>query len=158
MTDWFETLFGFVETSPEVVRENIELHDGCLRSKINGKSYHIGQLTTPSLQELRLAAREVSTSHQGRLTLQNVTGDIRSFHCKPSNANALFQVASQFNLLEMVDPNVAPEQGVTGYMFDFTQGPVCAIAAGAATVYRNYFVKVEGKLRQETGKRHILWP
>jgi hypothetical protein len=148
MTDWFETLFGFVETSPEVVRGNIELHGDSLRSKVNGKSYKIGQLTTPSLQELRIVAKEASVSHQGRLALANVIGDVRRIHCEPSNSNAIFQVASQFNLLEMVDSDVTPEEGVTGYAFDQTQGPVCAIAAGAATVYRNYFAEVGGKIGQ----------
>ena len=31
---------------------------------------------------------------------------------------------------------------------DRTQGPACAIAAGAATVYRNYFVEVNGNIGQ----------
>ena len=42
----------------------------------------------------------------------------------------------------MTGPEVAPEDGVTRYAHDRTQGPACAIAAGAATVYRNYFVPV----------------
>jgi hypothetical protein len=53
--------------------------------------------------------------------------------------DALFQVASQFNALEMTGPTVTPEDGVTRYEHDPTQGPACAIAAGAATIYRNYF-------------------
>jgi hypothetical protein len=53
-------------------------------------------------------------------------------------------VASQFNLLEMVSPTITPEQGVTRYQHDHTQGPACAIAAGAATIYRNYFAPVDG--------------
>ena len=148
MTNWFEKLFGFIEESPELVRENIELHEDSLRSKENGRSYKIGQLTIPSLQELRKSAEELSVSHEERLTLKNVTGDVRSLHCEPNNANALFQVASQFNLLEMVNPNVTPEQGVSRYEFDPTQGPACAIATGAATVYRNYFVEVGGETGQ----------
>jgi hypothetical protein len=68
-----------------------------------------------------------------------VTGDVRQMHRSPENAGALFQVASQFNLLEMTSYNVTPEQGVTRYKDDHTQGPACAIAAGAATIYRNYF-------------------
>jgi hypothetical protein len=63
-------------------------------------------------------------------------------HQAPENAGALFQVASQFNLLEMVSPRVTPEDGVTRYQHDRTQGPACAIAAGAATIYRNYFAPV----------------
>ncbi len=73
-----------------------------------------------------------------------VTGDVRHMHQSPENAGALFQVASQFNLLEMIRPGVTPEEGVTRYQHDGTQGPACAIAAGAATIYRNYFAPVGG--------------
>ncbi len=66
----------------------------------------------------------------------------------PSNANALFQVASQFNLLEMVSPSVTPEEGVGIYENDRTQGPACAVACGAGTIYRNYFAPVNGKIGQ----------
>jgi hypothetical protein len=60
----------------------------------------------------------------------------------------LFQVASQFNLLEMTGPGITPEDGVTRYAGDHTQGPACAIAAGAATIYRNYFAPVGGESGQ----------
>ncbi len=62
----------------------------------------------------------------------------------------MFQVASQFNLLEMTSPNVIPEDGVGIYERDFSQGPACAIAAGAGTIYRNYFVKVNGQIGQSS--------
>jgi hypothetical protein len=71
----------------------------------------------------------------------------------PENAGALFQVASQLNLLEMVSPEVTPEQGVTRYQHDHTQGPACAIAAGAATIYRNYFVPLNGSHGQDTKRQ-----
>ena len=48
----------------------------------------------------------------------------------------------------MVGPEVTPEQGVTRYQTDATQGPACAISAGAATVYRNYFATVGGSIGQ----------
>ncbi len=69
-------------------------------------------------------------------------------HRSPENVGALFQVASQFNPLEMVSPDVTPEHGVTRYQSDPTQGPACAIAAGAATIYRNYFALVDGSQGQ----------
>jgi hypothetical protein len=72
----------------------------------------------------------------------------------PEYAGALFQVASQFNLLEMVSPEVTPEQGVTRYQHDKTQGPACAIAAGAATIYRDYFVPV-GDAVGQTSERQL---
>ena len=49
----------------------------------------------------------------------------------------------------MIHSNATPEDGITGYVFDHTQGPACALACAASTVWRNYFVTVEG----ETGQR-----
>jgi hypothetical protein len=56
------------------------------------------------------------------------------------NLGATFQAASQFNCLEFASPDCTPENGVTSYMHDRTQGPACALACAAGTVYRNYFV------------------
>jgi hypothetical protein len=110
---------------------------------VNGKSYDIGTLELVSLQTLRDRAG-AGRGLPGRLKVSLVRGDVRKMHQDPENFGALFQVASQFNLLEMTSPTVTPEQGVTRYEHDGTQGPACAIAAGAATIYRNYFAKVDG--------------
>ena len=72
-------------------------------------------------------------------------GDVRTLHRDPACEGALFQVASQFNLLQRVHERITPEDGVARYQADRTQGPACAIAAGAATVYRNDFVPVDGQ-------------
>lgn len=74
--------------------------------------------------------------------------DIQELHATHSNSGALFQVASQFNLLEMVSPDMTPEHGLGIYQNDFTQGPACAIAAGAGTIYRNYFAPTNGMIGQ----------
>jgi hypothetical protein len=58
----------------------------------------------------------------------------------------VFQVASQFNLLEMVSPDVTPEDGVDRYEADATQGPACAIACGAGTIYRKALGNGDGRL------------
>jgi hypothetical protein len=73
---------------------------------------------------------------------------VQHLHLNRANENAVFQVASQFNLLEMTSPRVTPECGVGIYEHDFTQGPACAIAAGAGTIYRNYFVDINGRIGQ----------
>jgi hypothetical protein len=67
---------------------------------------------------------------------------------------ALFQAASQFNLLEMLHEEITPEHGVAGYVHDPTQGPACAIAAGAGTIWRNYLVDLPGG-RGQTRDRQI---
>jgi len=139
---------GFVEESPEQVRSNIELQGKLLRSKVNGKTYEHGSLLTPSLGELRQSIPDLS-SNLGSLKLSEAVGDVQHFHRDPQNAGALFQAASQFNLLEMASPSLTPEAGVGIYQHDCTQGPACAIACGAGTIYRNYFVELpDGQIGQ----------
>jgi hypothetical protein len=151
--DWFERLTGFREGEYAETRANLRVEDRRLQSLINGKSYHIGDLELVSLQALRERVKSAG-GLPGRLKVGVVIGDVRQMHRSPANAGALFQVASQFNLLEMVSPTVTPEQGVTRYQHDRTQGPACAIAAGAATIYRNYFALVDGRAGQ-TAKRQL---
>lgn len=151
--DWFERLTGFRETSYDNTRARLSVDGDCLHSLVNGKRYAIGSLQLVSLSDLRERANSISTP-SGHLKVQTVTGDVRQMHRDPENAGALFQVASQFNLLEMTAPQVTPEDGVTRYQSDPTQGPACAIAAGAATIYRNFFAPVEGKSGQ-TARRQL---
>lgn len=137
--DWFERLTGFREGNYAETRAKLKVEGGRLQSLANGKSYGVGELELVSLKSLRERVMSFD-SPAGRLKLAAVNGDVRRMHRLPANAGALFQVASQFNLLEMTGPGVTPEDGVTCYQGDPTQGPACAIAAGAATIYRNYFV------------------
>lgn len=151
--DWFERLTGFREGSYEATRRQIQVEGRQLRSRVNGKGYDIGELELVSLQTLRERVQR-SGGLPGKLKIGIVTGDVRHLHHFPEYEGALFQVASQFNLLEMVGPTVTPEDGVTRYTMDRTQGPACAIAAGAATVYRNYFAPV-GNAFGQTSERQL---
>ncbi len=145
--NWFEKLTGFKEESPKQVRVNLSTSGDRLYSKVNGKSYVFGKLETPTLDELRLRSHNCQVD-KGRLSLKEVVGDVQHLHTNSECAGALFQAASQFNLLEMVAPSVLPEAGVGIYEYDQTQGPACAIAAGAGTIYRNYFAPVNGQIGQ----------
>eukprot|EP00961_Rhodomonas_salina_P010228 137530-Rhodomonas_salina.1 len=100
-----------------------------------------GEVFSGSRREL--LRQDSSRDERSGLTFFNVAGDARELHLEAGNAEAVFQVASQFNCLEMVDPKEKPEYGVTQYCLDHTQGPACAMACPAATVFRNYFVPVE---------------
>lgn len=139
---WFEELMGFSE-SRQSVYENIVIDGSQMRSLVNGKSYTFGHLEVASLYQLRERVAEIE-SLRGKIEIREEVADVRDLHLDESNAGALFQVASQFNLLEMVSPDITPEHGVSGYAYDYTQGPICAICAGAGTIYRNYFVEVNG--------------
>ena len=147
---WFESLTGFSEESPTQVRNNLAVDGNILKSRVNGRSYIFGELEIPSLAELRERVRSVGLK-RGQIVVGELVGDVQSLHAKVSNAGSLFQVASQFNLLEMVSPSVTPERGVAIYENDCTQGPACAIACGAGTIYRNYFAVLKGQIGQSTG-------
>ena len=151
---WFERLTGIEERDGEYVRSQLTVAGGVLSSKGNQQSYQCGNLAIPSLRELRQQVAAIMPTQGTPTTLREVVGNVQTFHCDPRNEQALFQVASQFNLLEMVGPQVTPERGVGCYECDLTQGPACAIAAGAGTIYRNYFVNIDGQLGQ-TAQRQI---
>ena len=150
--DWFETLTGFREAGYSQTRERLDVEGGRLKSRVNGASYAIGQLELVSLQGFR-DRLQADAGPTGKLKVSLVAGDVRRMHRSAGNAGALFQVASQFNLLEMVSKHISPEQGVTRYQDDPTQGPACAIAAGAATIYRNYFVPFADGQGQTEGRQ-----
>jgi hypothetical protein len=144
---WFSELTGFTEQSPDQVRSNLQLNGTCLHSKVNGRSVECGRLDIVSLDELR-AQVAANPASRGKLKVSSLLGDVRDLHADPSNAGGLFQVASQFNLLEMISPDVTPEQGITRYQNDATQGPACAVACGAGTIFRNYFVEWKDQIGQ----------
>ena len=149
---WFEDLTGFRETGPDQVREQLTLDGETLTSNANGRRMVCGRLETPALSELRERVRRGERG-SGKISLKEVIANVQALHADPANAGALFQVASQFNLLEMTSPSVTPEQGVGIYENDPTQGPACAVAAGAGTIYRNYFVPLHGQTGQSAGNQ-----
>ena len=110
--DWFKALTGFTETSYEETRSRLAVADGRLHSLVNGRSYGVGALTLESLEALRKRAPWPGDGKR-RLRAGIVQGDVRTLHHAPANAGALFQVASQFNLLELVSPEISPADGVT---------------------------------------------
>lgn len=146
---WFELLFGFQEARLSYLEVQskfaISADHKVLTSLPNKRSFHIGSFTTPSLKQLKenalkLFDQSVMTMTEGENTLQYqhiVVEDALNLHYL--HKNALIQAASQFNCLEFPNPRITPEEGVTNYMNDPTQGPACALACAAGTVYRNYF-------------------
>jgi hypothetical protein len=112
--DWFQVLAGFREESYSAAQAQLKISDGRLKSLVNGRSYEIGELELVSLHELRRRAISANAA-LARLRTSIVEGDVRKLHAASEFEGALFQVASQFNALEMVGPNVTPEDAVTRY-------------------------------------------
>ena len=148
---FFSHLFNFPETDPATVHQNLRMEGEILHAKTTARTFRAGRLEVISLGELRRRAEPASGQ---RTTLRQVVGDAGRLHHLPENNGALFQAASQFNLLEMVNPDVSPRAGITGYAHDNTQGPACAIACAAGTVYRNYFAPV-GQQSGQCGPHQI---
>ncbi|MFM7928638.1 MAG: hypothetical protein ACKO9Q_13095, partial [Pirellula sp.] len=146
-SDWFTRLTGFSERSADEVRTHLQVEGENLIVPSQGKTYVCGRLEIPSLEELRQQVSVLPTG-VGRLEISELVGDAQNLHKDPSNAGAVFQVASQFNLLEMISPTITPEQGVGIYQNDPTQVPACAVACGAGTIYRNYFVDLKTQIGQ----------
>ena len=143
---WYELLFGIAESKVySAVQSNFKVNRemGTMLSKANNRTFQIGTFTTPTLSHLRLVGKESLRNYLnevGGFSFDHVVqGDVLLEHAK--YPGALFQAASQFNCLEFPTWKSLPEDGVTFYAQDRTQGPACALACAAGTVYRNYFVE-----------------
>ncbi|ATZ80561.1 RING-finger domain containing protein [Bodo saltans virus] len=135
--DWFERAFGFEEQSYTNAKEKFN------RMIIEGKNTHLNGIkigTFKILNAPQLYSQLVTGHGIGRVTIRNIGNtDIRSIHRNPElSTNATIQVASQFNCLEMASQRAIPEDGITIYEHDRTQGPICAMSAPAGLAYRNY--------------------
>ena len=151
--DWFEKITGFIEKDYDQVHNYISIKDQNLFSKVNQKNYSIGRFECLSLKKLRnQTLNQLRTEEKSSCSI--IIDDVRNLLNSATNNGSIFQVASQFNCLEMVSPDVTPEQGITRYEWDRTQGPACSIAAGAATIYRNYFIPIDKDFGQ-TAERQI---
>lgn len=126
---WLEEAIGVSEDAVHTLKQS-----GTILHTPKG-ALDMGHLSIPRLCDLRDSLPDT----KGGSPLSEATGDVAEFHRLPEADGALFQVASQFNLLEMPGPNVVPEAGVSGYEFDWTQGPACAMATPGGLLYRHYF-------------------
>lgn len=154
---WFESLFGFNELDFRFneIQNKFQLipTDNKIRlvSKINQRSFDVGNFSCRSVRDLReeakhyLSLRRYPERAQVTVSHDIIEDSLPLHHRYPGS---VIQAASQFNCLEFPDSLVTPEEGVTEYVNDPTQGPACAIACAAGTVYRNYFVPVNGRIGQ----------
>ena len=147
-SSWFETTFGFEEykegNAMQKVRDQFEFDasSNTMKSKANGREFRVGEFTIPSLLELRARLNVLEGGKkrdEDLMSVASIAGDVRTLILDSANEGAVFQAASQFNTLEMINPNVSPEDGIENYIADRTQGPACAMACPSGTLFRNYF-------------------
>ena len=151
--NWFKQEFGFVESNYtyEQVRNLFEWDSSnfILKSNCNQKEFYVGPFTTPTIKDLTITYQELSNNSKPKsgLKFQTITNSVQSLINNKLNEGSIFQVASQFNCLEMINPLKKPEDGISDYEHDKTQGPACALSCPAATVYRNYFLNYDEKTK-----------
>ena len=156
-SDWFERLFGFVECQALAdTQAHFELRDTTLISKKRpDRPFKAGQFETVRLADIRRRVEDdkllENQRMMGKLCVREVVGDVSLLHAQSENRYSLFQAASQFNCLEHPTQHGVPEDGITCYANDKTQGPACATACAAGTAVRNDFThdgKGQNRIRQ----------
>ncbi|SAU09549.1 Uncharacterised protein [Klebsiella pneumoniae] len=161
---WFSDIYGFEESTYARTQAKFCIDGPLLHTRgQSSRTFHAGILTMPSLAELRKAVCSLEVSGGERIKLSSLVADAYELHRWPEANRAIIQVASQFNLLEMPNEHTTPEKGITNYQYDYTQGPSCAMACAAATVFRNYLVPVGADSNLSTqrsgghGQSHWHW-
>lgn len=155
---WFQNAFGFVEGSYQATRDKFEFEDGWLQVKGDPSSkFWVGPFEVIALKDLcervdKAGEFPADDRVAPGLTFRNLVAGTRDLHLEPDNEGSVFQVMSLFNCLTPSDPNKKPEDGITCYAADATQGPTCAISCPAASVFRNYYVHGEDELHRLHGQ------
>jgi hypothetical protein len=168
--DWFKNVFGFAEDAANFAKN----HKSSFDVKTSASDYHI--LMTVKSKEIDIGVfRYVSVaqllktasdnpsarsvfgfdSTRNNLKYYTMTSTSRAIHINPSYHDSIFQVASQFNALEMPSPKVTPQAGITSYYGDPTQGPECAIMCPFGTLYRNYFCMPSASTNEQPADKSI---
>lgn len=118
---------------------------GFIENLKTGQRYKSGVLSTPSvgqLQEVKpIRGGEPSGKLQVLRGVHDLTKvDVGRLQAQPENKNAVFQVASNFNALELM--NMYDERAMTEvgfYINDYTQGPFASISAAPGLLMRHYY-------------------
>ena len=147
---WFEHVFGFKE-SIQSVYDNIKVIDNngmiTLHSEANNRDILAGEFrlrnisSFEGLQEVGGGSLNIIHGKGSRASTRLV--NVLEAQAVPEFDGATFLAASNFNGLEFVSGSQTAESGITGYIYDRTQGPYCAMGAAGSILYRNYCVKHE---------------
>jgi len=182
MQSFFEMAFGFVEEGSYATTQQklLSLMSSMLDPELGGNQSVIqfrrpsdgavmqaGCFEVVSLAELRdRALKEMDGPPGGAVGglspplpptcgLEHIVGESRALHSLPETEGCVIQAASQFNCLEFPSPHNTPEEGITQYMWDRTQGPACAIACPLGTAVRNYLHRMEDGRMGQTAENQI---
>ena len=148
LPNWFNQVFVFDELplghsfTSFNVKKSTTNH---ILMTVKGAEIDVGVFRYMSVADLLKTASENTSAvasaadPTNNLKYYMMTSPAHTVHTTPGYHDSIFQVASQFNALEMLTPTQTPQKGITIYHADNTQGPVCAMVCPFGTLYRNYF-------------------
>jgi len=134
--DWFDAIFGFIE-----YRDYMKNKNEILRLYMTGSQQTINDVNVGKFMLLNLEQLYTLCPYKygaGNIKIKNIVANIKEIHKQSNNDNATIQVASQLNCLEMINVDKIPEDGITCYKDDNTQGPKCVMCTPTGLAYRNY--------------------
>jgi len=147
-----ETIDSDSKTPYQALHNNFSYNSDTttLTSKPNGLKFKCGDFCIRNVTQLTCSkSLDINTSS---IKLEHiVVNDLKTLYTK--FPDSVFQVASQFNCLEFPDPYTVPENGVSQYEYDGTQGPTSALICLPATVYRHFYVPLKLKIGQTTNNQ-----
>ncbi len=88
--NWFEELFGFVESDRTTIISELAVEGNRLRSIRHGTQWACGRLDIISLSDLLNQSSQIASAGP-KIKVSEVIGDAKSLHADPANAGALFQ-------------------------------------------------------------------
>jgi hypothetical protein len=145
---WFEMVFGIEETLSNIdCKIDIEEHpdDIVMKCCANERLFSFGPLEILSCSCFRPQASSGpgSFSILDGPSFRSAPADYSDFlvlQSLPRYNGSTFQVLSTFNCLAFIGPDQTAEIGITGTIYDKTQGAQACLACAPAFLYRNYFV------------------
>ena len=118
-----------------------------LKNKSTGKLFRAGKFTVLSIGKLRELTSGVSSPTPGSFNVVEALSplgksyykyvDIGANQANIHNRDAVFQVASNFNTLELTSSGDSMSN-IVGYVYDPTQGPFASISAAPGLILRHY--------------------
>lgn len=147
-SQFFHDLLGVSESefqkNPEHVRQAFDGSE-TLRNLTTGETFKAGRFRSVSLGELR---QQCPTSGPGGGTFSLIATrgsdfssvDVGALQANPLWREAVFQVASNFNALELCGPGDRWQmEHISNYVSDRTQGPYASVSAAPGLVARHYY-------------------
>lgn len=120
-----------------------------LKNSANNKRFRAGKFSQLSIGELRGKTAAISSTTPGSFNVIEALDpagkkyykfvEIGANQAASANEDAVFQVASNFNALELVSSD-DHMKNITGYFNDLTQGPFASISAAPGTILRHYYM------------------